>query len=82
MNLGLAGGAGAGGGDCDWGWGWAGVGLGRGWPVSVCDVFFLLCVTAGKLGVGLEAGTQRAQYPLIKEYGLNYIGNIGLHIMI
>ena len=27
----------------------------------------------------LKALTQRAQYPLIKEYGLNYIG---LHIMI
>ena len=26
-----------------------------------------------------KASTQRAQYPLVKEYGLNYIG---LHIMI
>ena len=31
--------------------------------------------------IGIEglATTQRAQYPLIKEYGLNYIG---VHIMI
>ena len=29
--------------------------------------------------VSQAPGTQRAQYPLIKEYGLNYIG---LHIMI
>ena len=28
---------------------------------------------------GSHGGTQRAQYPLIKEYGLNYLG---LHIMI
>ena len=29
--------------------------------------------------LGFEGVTQRAQYPLIKEYGLNYIG---LHIVI
>ena len=37
-----------------------------------------LCMSS-RLAAVQKAFTQRAQYPLIKEYGLNYIG---LHIMI
>ena len=45
-----------------------------GYPYPV----FCLCAFLGPYNVGVIS-TQRAQYPVIKEYGLNYIG---LHILV